>query len=276
MQASNHPMPTQAAIQACQRCGVDIGEFLPAIAQRFIQGGAIFLAGSLIEGFGNRTSDLDVMIVSDLSLDGIDYVIRKDHMLINMIFGVSRRIDLEYLHSQALLAPIAEIAALDIPVDFVAERIDERQELLIHRLLHAVPVFETPIYRALIETAQGCDFRRYMVKRCMHKIDGAALDLEGMVDRGDPDEVLLRLYDIVDHTVDAVRFAHGFTNPLGKWRIRSLRSMPPSPEAEKVLATYQRHRVYGLGLDRPDMNEVLKLVRQVLYWSDSVLRRAYA
>lgn len=276
MQASNHPMPTQAAIQACQRCGVDIGEFLPAIAQRFIQGGAIFLAGSLIEGFGNRTSDLDVMIVSDLSLDGIDYVIRKDHMLINMIFGVSRRIDLEYLHSQALLAPIAEIAALDIPVDFVAERIDERQELLIHRLLHAVPVFETPFYKALIETAQGCDFRRYMVKRCMHKIDGAALDLEGMVDRGDPDEVLLRLYDIVDHTVDAVRFAHGFTNPLGKWRIRSLRSMPPSPEAEKVLATYQRHRVYGLGLDRPDMNEVLKLVRQVLYWSDSVLRRAYA
>jgi hypothetical protein len=276
MKTKNRLRPTDAAVHVCQRIGVDLDEFLPAIPQRFMEMGAIILAGSLIEGFGNRTSDLDVMIVSDLSLDGIDYVIRKDYMLINMIFGRCRRIDLEYLHTQVISAPIAEIAALDIPVDFVAERIDERQELLIHRLLHAVPVFETPAYWALVKAARGCDFRRYMVKRCMHKIDGAALDIEGMVDLGDAGEVLLRLFDIVDHTIDAVRFAQGFTNPLGKWRIRSLRSMSPSPEAENALTVYLRYRVFGIGLDQPDMDEVLKVVRQVLYWSDCTLRRAYA
>jgi|TARA_Y100000296_G_scaffold54799_1_gene62892 predicted nucleotidyltransferase len=276
MQGTIHPLPTHASVAACQRFGVDMGEFLPAIQQRFIEHGAIFLAGSLVEGFGNKTSDLDVMIVSELALDGIDHVVRKDHMLINMIFGKARRIDLEYIHTGTISSPVAEIAALDIPVDFVAERIDERQELLIHRLLNAVPLFDTPAYRALLAAAQACDFRRYMVKRCMHKIDGAALDLEGMVDRGDPAEVLLRLFDIIDHSVDAIRFAHGFTNPLGKWRIRSLRSMPPSPEAENALGIYLRYRVFGLGLDAPDMDEVLTLVRQVLYWSDCALRRVYA
>lgn len=88
--------------------------------------------------------------------------------------------------------------------------------------------------------------------------------------------MLLRLFDIIDHSVDAIRFAHGFTNPLGKWRIRSLRSMPSSPEAENALSIYLRYRVLGLGLDEPDMDEVLTLVRQVLYWSDCALRRVYA
>lgn len=262
--------------ETCRSVGVGIDEFLPAIPQRFRDGAAIYLAGSLVEGFGNPTSDLDVMIVSDLPLEGVDHTIRKDLMLINMIHGRSRRIDLEYIRLSAIRDGIDTIAALDIPIDFVAERIDEREELLIHRLLHGRPVYDTPAFRSLRAQAEACPFRQYMVKRCLHKIDGAALDLEGMVRVGDPAEILLRTFDVIDLSIDAFRFSRGMTNPLPKWRVRSMRALAGSAEAEAALRFFLAHRVYRTDQPPDARTCPAGYARAVLYWSDCLMRHLYA
>jgi predicted nucleotidyltransferase len=261
--------------ETCRSFDVSVDEFLPEIPERFHRNAAIYFAGSLVEGFGNPTSDLDVMIVSDLSLDDVNYTIEKDLMRINMIPGRVRRIDLEYIHTSVIRDCIDEIAALDIPVDFVAERIDERQELLIHRLLHGLPLFETEAFATLRSAAEKCPFKAYMVKRCLHKIDGAALDLQGMIEMRDPFEVLLRTFEVIDLSIDAFRFSRGMTNPLPKWRIRSLRALTGSPIADEAFEFFLTNRVYRNAITPELAVDPIPYVRDVLYWSDCLMRQLY-
>lgn len=264
--------------ELCASFGVGIEEFLPRIPARFREGAAIYLSGSLVEGFGNSTSDLDVMIVSGLPLDDVQCTIRKDFGAIDMILGRNRRIDLEYVDISWFQRPLATIAGLDIPVDFVAERLDEREELFIHRLIKGKALLDNTAYRQLREMVQEKGFRRYMVKRCLHKIDGAALDLDGLFRKGDGPDALMRLHDVMDLTVDSYRFRHGMTNPLPKWRIRSLSAIASTgaePAAADILEFYLAHRVFRRIDQAATVDDIKAYARDVLYWSDSHMRHVY-
>lgn len=273
-----------ARMEAChvmdaslERCvsdlGGDLGHILDEIPKRF-HDDAIYLTGSLIEGFGNDQSDLDVMIVTDQPLDDIPFTVKKDLMVINMIFMPGRRVDLEYIDISTLCDPINEIAGLDIPVDFVAERIDERQELMIHRLTTSRPVFDNDAYQTLSRLVSKDQFRRYMIKRSFHKIDGAALDLEGFLSKSQIHDAMFRLFDIIDLTVDAYRFGQGMTNPLPKWRLRSLACLN-TPEAAALHSFYVEHRLKRSPVDLDNLSSVKTYCRDLLYWSDKLLRDVY-
>jgi predicted nucleotidyltransferase len=268
------------AVDFCRSIGVDIEEFLPSIRKDLHENAAIYLSGSLVEAFGNSTSDLDVFVVSDHNDADAERCIKKDLMSIDMIFGRQRRIDVEYWTLAPVLKFITPLTQLDIPVDFVAERIDERQELFIHRLLCSMPMFDTAAYRELLGTIAQPTFRRYMIKRTIHKIDGAALDLKGMLAKGDRIDALLRIFDIIDLSVDAYRFARGMTNPMPKWRVRSLEALRKSHPAESeragaVLAYFLKHRVQRSGVSEVDDAAVTAYARDVLYWSDCLIRDLY-
>lgn len=276
--AKVEPMLEPGIRDLCQSFDVDIDEFLPRIPSRFRKNAAIYLSGSLIEGFGNSASDLDVMIVSSLPLGAVPCTIRKDYARIDMIAGEHRRIDLEYIMTSSVTRPLGVIAGLDIPVDFVAERVDEREELLIHRLTRARPVFHTSAYGKLRQMVPEQQFRRYMVKRCLHKIDGATLDIGGFLRKGDGLDALIRLFDVVDLATDAYRFSFGMTNPLPKWRIRSLKQIAETrtdSNASAVLEFYLAHRVFRQ-IEPGMSNEAIRTyARDILYWTDCLMRRVY-
>lgn len=272
-------MNIQAA-KFCQSIGVDMQEFLPSIPSHLHDTAAIYLSGSLVEKFGNSTSDLDVFVITDNNAIDTERCIKKDLMFIDMIYGRERRIDVEYWPLAPVLKFMAQLNDLDIPVDFVAERLDERQELFIHRLLSSMPLFDNRAYRDLFETVQQATFRRYMIKRTIHKIDGAALDLKGLLKKGDGIDALLRIFDIIDLSVDAYRFSRGMTNPMPKWRIRSLEAIRKTDGAEQARAGdvydfFLEHRVQRSKLGAYDAMAVAGYAREVLYWSDCLMRDLY-
>lgn len=199
--------------------------------------GAVYVSGSLVEGFGNPGSDIDVFVIGDHGPVG-ELVIHKARFSITIHFLGKRRVDFESW-SEAHVADLARrLSEVHLGQEFVAEKLDVVEELFVHRIRIGLPLANPERFAALRRRFDFDLFRGYLVQQSIHRIDGAIEDLLGMLEADDRDTAIFRARDLVSLTCDAFCHQAGNTNPLPKWRLRVLRALPPSAEAESVAATF--------------------------------------
>lgn len=199
--------------------------------------GAVYVSGSLVEGFGNPGSDIDIFVVGDHG-SAAELVVHKAHFSIAIHFLGKRRVDFESW-GEAFVADLARrLSEVRLGREFVAEKLDLIEELFIHRIRIGLPLTNTERFVALRQRFDFDRFRGYLVQQSIHRIDGALEDLLGMLEADDRDTAILRARDLVSLTCDAFCHHAGNTNPLPKWRLRILRALPPSAEAENVAAAF--------------------------------------
>lgn len=184
---------------------------------------AVYLSGSLVEGFGNRGSDIDIFVVGSLTPSSSGMLIHKEHFTISLHYYDQRRVDFEYWPEAPVLSLADRLATMRLGEDFVAEKLASVEELFIHRLHIGLPL-RTPErleeLRALFDRRRFC---QYLTQQSIHRIDGAVEDIAGMLDDQHYEVAVLRSRDLAALATDAYGHSLGNTNPLPKWRSQVLR-----------------------------------------------------
>lgn len=233
---------------------------------------AIYLSGSLVEGFGNQCSDVDIFVVGALKPSG-QTVIKKSKFSIAIHFLGKRRVDFEYWPEDVMRELADKLAHIDVRKDFVAEKLDPVEELFIHRLKIGIPLARPERLQELRSHFNFELFTRYLAQQSIHRIDGALEDLYGMIDDLDTDVALMRARDLVGLACDAYCHRLGNTNPLPKWRPKVLAALAGRERVDEVAAMFWRLQFPEGNLLRRDMPaaraylmECISFANQIVDW----------
>ena len=183
---------------------------------------SVYASGSMVEGFGNKHSDIDIFVVGNSKPRSDGVVIEKEQFAISIHFLGERRIDFEYWPVEHVHTIAAQLDGIHVGEDFVADKLAPVEKLFIHRLKVALPLVNPARLADLRSLFDWRRFDGYLVQEATHRIDGAIEDVWGLMETGRLLDAALRAWDIAGFAADVGRFAKGETNPLEKWRAASL------------------------------------------------------
>lgn len=200
-----------------------------------------FLAGSLVEGHGNGSSDIDLIVVTDSSFVAdkspvageTDYFAFGDHqILISDLDG--RRVDVEF-RARADVGYLADrLRAPRLRDDVFEGALDQGWLEFLHDLRIGVPLVAAEQYDALKGSIDWGALGTLLVDRYEHVSNGHLEDAAGAIEAKDAGLALLTSRASLQAAVDAYLASRGVTNPKPKWRFRKLHA----PEFEEVRTRY--------------------------------------
>jgi Nucleotidyltransferase domain len=235
---------------------------------------SVYASGSVVEGFGNSRSDIDIFVVGDGRPCDSGVLIEKEQFTISIHFLGKRRVDFEYWPVEQIHVIAARLNCIHVGDDFVADKLAPVEKLFIHRLKVAIPLCNPIQLSNLKSRFDWQRFQGYLVQEATHRIDGAIEDVWGMMETGRLLDATLRARDIAGFAADAGRFAQGETNPLEKWRAAALTRL--SQRRGAAMAELMNTFV-SLEFPSPPPvlfsgHEVEKYVRRCIEFADAVVR----
>lgn len=189
-------------------------------------GDTLFLCGSIVEGLGNKHSDLDVYLLTsrtDFKYTSLDAVLLAiDTCLIDV------RV-VPYSNIEALIARFEAWARKPRqPREALCISYDERK--LLHRLSTGYVVFGKMCFEQLRQRVDPRILARHKLDWACYYAETLQVDLAGLCSDGDQYTMVYVAQELLAHAADALLAAHLETNPNGKWRIRQLAELPDMTE----------------------------------------------
>lgn len=190
---------------------------------------AAFLSGSLVRGWGNRTSDLDVMVVSaqpyeNSSGERSHVVLQPATLGSQRIHADGRRWDIQYW-SQGQIDQLLDKVSRDSyrdPEAPWASAGDPEIEML-ERLPYALAVEGEEWLEGVRAQLAGSAHRQVLIGRSLRQAGNFSEDAAGQLENGDAHSAVLAARLAFGHTVDAVQAGLGqFGGMWPKWRARRM------------------------------------------------------
>lgn len=199
-----------------------------------------FFTGSMVEGFANSSSDLDVIVVREGGGDpvlGTDVAVSGDDGVpaIGIHFEDDVRIDEEVWSASTLEDLIESLPrersfgkiAMGESLAYSDYELDVLHGIRCGRLLSGRSYFGT-----LREQLERRDLPALLVRRALVRYTVDAEDAGGAVESGDYESAFLMSGAALDAATDALIASKGETNPKAKWRIKKLRRLGLDDEVE--------------------------------------------
>lgn len=245
--------PVKAAAVALPALGIDLPfeEILASCYPRADD--IIFVSGTLVEGIGNRYSDIDVYVITDRYRSSAEVDLSRHHrvlspardiirggadpqdvMLIHTVVpGTAAKIDVEYKtfdEVQDLFARVHDIFTYASQnLILLTKRLTDREEAFIHRLFNCVPVQNPAALGELLKGIRLSEYS-YLGYRWVASDFAVLLDIAGAWSAGE-----------LDRAVELAR-ENAFTQLAGYLRLRGLTNF-----RRKWLLTYlERMDVAGI------------------------------
>jgi hypothetical protein len=239
----------------------------------------LLAVGSLAEGLGNNKSDLDLLLITPR--DASDFPSHEVPLVVGRCLSDVQVLPLLKLHE--LLARFARWNLLSWDVTQATTFTLEERRLL-HRLLHAVVIFQDPGNPVPTELPTRLDVARLKLQVARHMSRTVQIDIVGNREAGDYASMLFSAQELLGHAVDALTAGHHFTNPTPKWRSRILEALPSDWEQQLAVRptglsaaqlVWKLHRAP----ERPDRSLVLAhsfrigaFARATFAWAERQLR----
>lgn len=188
-----------------------------------------FLGGSLIEGFGNHTSDLDLLALlyapptsDDLAATRHDYVVTVGPRTIVVSSAGGRRSDtelwtLDYHRRWSSKLATADMTSGPHIIDPPLAWIEFVTDLRI-----GVPIVGDELVEELRAKFPWTQLAKFLMIRNEHLANTHIEDAAGALSAGDAGTAMLSSRDALAHAVDAYLAGAGETNCKPKWRTRKL------------------------------------------------------
>ncbi|EEI78988.1 Uncharacterised protein [Corynebacterium striatum] len=205
-----------------------------------------FLGGSLVEGWGNSTSDIDVLVllnsIQDISqlkkslpdvLQPQDsWVDQGESLIVSSVFG-SRRSDIEVHALEGVERAYSRLLDSAEPANF-PNLVSQGELELFRDLVIGIPVIGEANFTSLKNTVDNRVLCRSIRRRSEYQASAHLEDLQGALDSGNVVSALLTSRSSLGSSVDAWIAYKGHSNPKEKWRGTKLLDL----EEREMLARY--------------------------------------
>ncbi len=195
---------------------------------------AAFIAGSLVQGYGNARSDIDLYLLCDTQPTDVDAHPQAVALAEGVIqvgaleTGVGPRYDVEYWTTSQVAQCLDKVAANAFAAgtatgsDLSGFEID-----LLSRLAHAVPVAGDPgLVDATVTALRSSAFFSVMAARAATHYDIRSEDVRGQLEAADLHSAVLSTRIAFGAAVETVLAAYGDCGDSEKWRARRLMASP--------------------------------------------------
>lgn len=183
-----------------------------------------FVGGSLVDGFGNSASDVDLIVLTEEEVTaaqvrpgrGEDFVEQSDHGIwVSRIRD--RRLDVEFRKGADLDSARDVLSGGGGRPDF-----DRFVLELFHHLRIGIPVVAPESFERTRDSFPWTALSAHLVGHFEFAANSALDDASGAIDAKDAGTALLASRTALGAATDAVLASLGNTNPRGKWRFRNL------------------------------------------------------
>ena len=182
----------------------------------------LLVVGSLVEGLGNSKSDLDLLLFTartDVRPTSLDTIALLTHECL---------IDLRVVPNTVIDALLGRFRQWCLQSenarDAAAFNYEERK--LLHRLSTGMALCGEARFQELQASVSAHSLGRQKFDLARYMASTVQVDIAGLYQAGDLLSVTFGAQDLLAHTADALLAGYGRINPLPKWRIRELQSLP--------------------------------------------------
>jgi predicted nucleotidyltransferase len=203
-------------------------------------GDVVFVSGTLVEGIGNKFSDIDVYVITDAYRSSRTIDLGKHHRVLSrerdiirpdtpekevfliqtVVPGTSIKVDVEYKtlsELEALFGRIHEIFLYATRnLKLLTKRLSDLEEVLIHRLFHAFVLQNHERFAELVSKVSEDEFL-YLAYRWIATDFNILLDLAGAWHAGELDRAVELARENVIIQTSAFLRLRGVTNLRRKW-----------------------------------------------------------
>lgn len=216
----------------------------------------IYLSGSILEGFGNASSDVDVFVIcngldEDRKLtfnketEEEEIAISTSQSLIHNFIVDDIRFDIEYWDIKDVHSLINKLNAINFSDDYHRTRLNNDEMDFIHRLKFGEPLFNKGNFKEIL---QNINFEKLSYIQAIifsEQYSSFLEDIQGAMESEDLGTVYVLGDILLETSINQFLSINGETNPSRKWIYRKLkRLITENYEYECVLNNFLELKSY--------------------------------
>jgi len=230
---------------------------------------AVYLAGSLVRGWGNATSDLDVYIVTGDPWQGeatakAKVSVAPGTIPIRAFYVGDRRWDVEYWSDRQVDELRESLSWEAFEATPSGGNLTTTEILFVDRLAYCETV--TGAEWVLSRRRQFSDsaVRAIVASQSLYELDTFTEDAVGMLANGDADSAVLAARHAFSYAVDALLASHGELEIQGKWRARRMQAVQPPELSFDEYWEVETMRSFDRRAPQDWVNQVLKVCQRIV------------
>ena len=178
-----------------------------------------FLTGSLVEGFGNALSDLDILVI---------VYSKSDYAGASPENPLQKRVDVEVLEHAEVDSAVKNLNTMDITGKGFPGIMKEDELTILHRLCIGIPFFKLEDACTIQKSIDCTYLAKYITIYFQAHFRRMVEDAVGALQSEDFGTAFFNARSAFEYAVDAYLAFHGETNIRGKWRTKKLLKHDPS------------------------------------------------
>lgn len=265
---------------------VEPNELLSLLHLTNLESAIVYLAGSLLEGFGNATSDIDVYVLceeEDISIlqnkkskmDGAFYF--TDDCITRNIRINGSRYDIEYWSHSKLTNMIMKLNKLDFTTTDYITRLSKEEFDVLHRIKYAKGIHNTQEFDRIYNSINFDNLNYYKIIIQSELYAGVVEDVQGAYLSKDFGSAFFMVRNLINIVMTGYLAGKGETNPADKWLYRKLqryRERIGNNGDDNLMEEYVRLQTRDYSLESIDsyIKEVLGYCQKLNKESQNMLR----
>ena len=230
---------------------------------------AVYVAGSLVRGWGNATSDLDVYVVTPQPWrpePGSPFLpaAATAEVPVAVFYVGDRRWDVEYWSEpdvDRLLDAVSweafesgRSSSVTMPKDDVA---------FVQRLTRPLVVEGEDCVQRWEKQFADSAIRTMVASRALYVLDHLTEDAVGMLGNDDPTSAVLAARQALGYAVDALLASHGEFSDQPKWRARRMAELAPPELPFEDYWSLETMRTYDPAAPQAWVSDVLRACQRI-------------
>ena len=213
---------------------VDVDAWIDTLSKAGLLPGdslCVLAAGSLIRGWGNASSDLDLYVITDKlwtgdHIDNPSVHVRAGAVPSASFFARGLRLDVEYWQEELIVGLIQRVSWAQYDSGAMTDVSLSRTEIdVLERLTYGVPLLGSDWLSAQRAAVKNSALTVYLVRHRLNMADIFVEDARGQLASGDVECAVLSARAALGHSVDALLASAGEIGHATKWRPRRFRAV---------------------------------------------------
>ncbi|HLZ62475.1 MAG TPA: hypothetical protein VKR06_36475 [Ktedonosporobacter sp.] len=207
-----------------EKLGINAEEVLTSLTFT-VEPYTVFLSGSIIEGYGNVDSDLDVFVIYPEQIPSLEADFSVGNTLINMEYTTNWRMDVESWTREQVELVAQHLSQHSASNWNQSLRVSIDELNFAHRIRIGVPVLHPEHFQQLQQAFNFEYVSRIIMNRNLIWYTGVQEDAAGAIASKQYGTALLMGREAVQLAIDILIASQGETNTKAKWRFFKLEKL---------------------------------------------------